>query len=227
MPSGPSSPHPALADLQTVFGTRLEAFVTYAPGRSPQPSLAIVTSLTFDDLAACARQSRRWQRAGAATPVVLARAEFARALDAFPVEFGEIIATHTTLLGDDPFAGLSVAPADLRRACETQVRSLLLHLREDYMEAGGEGRTVRALVIESAPEFRSLLSQLARLDGKRLGHEDLPAWASERLGLDRHIVAMLVQAAAQPGRAPADLGNQFRAYLAAVDLLARRIDEWQ
>ena len=70
--------------------------------------------------------ARPWLRAGFSTPVILTRAEFARSLDAFPVEFGEIIGSHSTVFGDDPFTGLTVAPADLRRACEAQVRSLLL-----------------------------------------------------------------------------------------------------
>ena len=114
-----------LDDLRRIFGQRLEAFVTYAPAVSPRPSLALVSSLDLADLTACAARASRWASAGAATPVVLPRHEFARSLDAFPVEFGEILAHHETLHGDDPFVGLSVAPADLRRACEAQIRSLL------------------------------------------------------------------------------------------------------
>ena len=159
MPTGTSTPVlSVLADLQSIFGARLDAFVVYSPANRPTPSVAIVQSLDLADLTACAERSARWQRAGAATPVVLTRREFARSLDAFPVEFGEIIDTHETLFGADPFAGLSVAPADLRRACEGQTRSLLLHLREDYMEAAGDVRAIEKLVIDSAPEFRSLVA---------------------------------------------------------------------
>lgn len=225
MPQAPSSSQIVLTDLQAVFGSRLEALVTYAPDRSPQPSLAVVASLTFDDLAACARHTRPWLRAGFATPVILTRAEFARSLDAFPVEFGEIIASHSTVFGDDPFTGLTVAPADLRRACEAHVRTLLLHLREDYMEAGADPRAIRALVIDSAPEFRALLRLLARLDGKRLAATELVDWATERLGVDRTTVTELVTVAAKPARG-FDGAKIFPAYLAATELLARRIDEW-
>ena len=126
-----------LRDLQRIFAGRLLALVAHSPGHQPQGSLALVTSLTLDDLTACAAAAGAWRRAGAATPIVLPRDEFARALDAFPVEFGEVIARHEVVWGEDPFAGLAVDPQDLRRACEMQVRSLLLHLREDYMEAAG------------------------------------------------------------------------------------------
>ena len=46
--------------------------------------------------------------------------EFERSLDAFPVEYGDIIAHHVVVTGDDPFAGLSVR----RRRPAPRVRAL-------------------------------------------------------------------------------------------------------
>ena len=215
-----------LDDLRTIFGARLEAFVTYAPTVSPAPSLALVTSLDLADLSACAVKVRRWQQHGAATPVVLTRREFARSLDAFPVEFGEIITHHETLHGDDPFVGLTVAPGDLRRACEAQIRSLLLHIREDYMEAGGAHRAVAAVVLDSAAEFRALLSLVARLDGERGDQRHLAQWAADRLGLDAKVVSDVLHIANELERSGIDAARLFPQYLAVTEQLARHIDEW-
>lgn len=215
-----------LADLQGIFGARLEAFVTYAPSVSPRPSLALVRSLDLPDLSACAARVRRWHEAGAATPVLLTRHEFARSLDVYPVEFGEIIASHETHFGDDPFAGLAVAVGDLRRACEGQVRSLLLHVREDYMEAAGAARDVARVVVESAAEFRALLALLSRLDGQRLEHRALAAWAAERLQLDPKVVSDALHIAHDAERSGVDAGRLFPAYLAVLEQLARHVDEW-
>ncbi|MEP7117286.1 MAG: hypothetical protein ABI880_06885 [Acidobacteriota bacterium] len=215
-----------LGDLQGIFGVRLEAFVSYAPSISPQPSLALVRSLELVDLTSCAARARRWHQAGAATPVVLTRQEFARSLDVFPVEFGEIIANHETHFGADPFAGLTVATADLRRACEGQVRSLLLHVREDYMEAAGAAREIGRLVVESTAEFRALLSLLARLDGRRLEGQLLAAWAAERMQLDPKVVADALHIAHDADRSGVDAGRLFPAYLAAIEQLAKHVDEW-
>jgi hypothetical protein len=215
-----------LADLQDIFGARLHAFVTYAPSVSPRPSLALVQSLALADLTSCAARVKRWRQAGAATPVVLTRQEFARSLDVFPVEFGEIIASHETHFGDDPFAGLVVATGDLRRACEGQVRSLLLHVREDYMEAAGAPRDVVRVVVESAAEFRALLSLLSRLDGQRLEEQTLAVWAAERLHLDAGVVSDVLHIAHDVDASAVDAGRLFPAYLAAIEQLARHIDEW-
>ena len=67
-----------------------------------------------------------------ATPLLLAAHEFGRSLDAFPFEFGAILADHVVVSGSDPFDGPPRRPADLRRACEVQARSHLLHLREGF-----------------------------------------------------------------------------------------------
>ncbi len=215
-----------LTDLQGIFGDRLEAFVTYAPSVSPRPSLALVRSLDMPDLAACAGCVKRWQTAGAATPVLLTRQEFARSLDVFPVEFGEIIATHDTHFGDDPFAGLVVATTDLRRACEGQVRSLLLHVREDYMEAAGAAREVARVVVESATEFRALLSLLSRLDGQHPERQQLATWAADRLELDPKVVSDVLHLAHDADKSGVDAGRLFPAYLAAIEQLARHVDAW-
>jgi len=215
-----------LDDLKAIFGGRLEAFVTYAPMVAPAPSLALVTTLDLADLTACAGNTRRWQQHGAATPVLLTRREFARSLDAFPVEFGEIIAHHVTLHGDDPFAGMRVAPRDLRRACEAQVRSLLLHIREDFMEAGGAPRAVAEVVVDSAADFRALLNLVARLDGAAGDQPHLTDWASSRLGLDARVVADVLLIANAVGKSSVDAARLFPQYLAATEHLARHIDEW-
>ena len=46
----------------------------------------------------------------------------------FPLEFGDILARHVTLAGTDPFQGAHVPSEDLRRACEVQAKSHLIHL---------------------------------------------------------------------------------------------------
>lgn len=218
-----------LQDLQQIFGDRLQAFVAHGRATaSPTPSLAIVRSVTADDLAACATRASRWLRAGSATPLVLSRDEFAGSLDAFPIEFGEIIDTHRVIFGADPFFGLSIRPDDVRRACEVQVKSHLLHLRENYMECGGRPSAIAALVADSAPGFAALLRRLASLDG--LPHDtdaELSAYASARPNLDPRVVGNLIAIMSSGSGAGVDAVRLFPAYLAAVEQLARFIDAWK
>ena len=157
-------------DLRDVFGDRLRSVVAYGPhidGHSAAPltCLALVSSHDLHDLEACARHTARWRRNRIATPLVLPETEFRRSLDAFPLEYGEIIRAHQRVYGSDPFDGVAIAQADLRRACETQIKSHLVHLREGFIESGGEPAAVASLVAASAPAFTALLRNVAWLSG--------------------------------------------------------------
>ena len=78
-------------------------------------TLALVEQLTFSDLATCAPRTADWRRLGLATPLILTEHEFLRTLDVFPLEYGDIIASHQVVVGEDPFAALRVSDTDLRR----------------------------------------------------------------------------------------------------------------
>src|SRR5687768_9732057 len=130
-------------DLRRVFADRLRSLVAYGPtiehaGDGRLTCLALVDSLTMADLEACAAMASGWDRHGLATPLILPDQEFRRSLDAFPLEYGEIIRAHERVYGDDPFAQATIAREDLRRACEAQIKSHLVHLREGFIESGGQ-----------------------------------------------------------------------------------------
>jgi hypothetical protein len=204
------------ADLQRIFGPRLRSLVAYGDTNEDDGvhTLALVDRLTFEDLAACAPQIRTWRRAGAAVPLLLSRDEFLRTLDVFPIEYGNIIARHVVLAGDNPFAGMTVNEHDLRRACELQVKSHLIHLREGYLESGGDSAAVARLISSSAESLRALLANLERLD----------AGAAARAGLPSTFVQ---EVAAAHTTTIADPSALFSRYLVAVERLWQHVDRWR
>lgn len=219
----------ALRDLQSIFGERLHAFVAYGDkDATPAPSLALVSALGADDLAACASRTSAWHRAGCATPLLLTRDEFAASLDAFPIEYGEIIDTHRAVFGASPFAGLTIRGEDLRRACEVQVKSHLLHLRENFLECGGRPADVADLVAASAPAFAQLLRRLARLDElSGASAQELTAFAASRPKLDARIVGDVLALARNQSASGVDGAKLYPDYLAAVETLWRFVDRWK
>jgi len=234
MDHAPGDTHPgplavALYDLQQIFGPRLQAFVAYGDAdASPAPSLALVQSISADDLAACAARASSWHRAGCATPLLLTRDEFAGSLDAFPIEYGSIIDSHRLLFGANPFGGLEIRDEDLRRACEVQVKSLLVHLREDYIECRGRAADVNGLVADSAPAFAQLLKRLARLDDV-VCHTtaDIANYASGRPRLEPRVVGDVLALARNTSASGVDAVKLYPDYLAAVESLWRFVDRWR
>jgi len=218
-----------LHDLQHIFGERLLAMVAYgAASASPAPSLALVRAISADDLDLCAARAAAWHRAGCATPLLLTPEEFSGSLDAFPIEYGEIVDTHRLLYGANPFTGLVIRTEDLRRECETQVKSHLVHLRENYIECRGRQSDIGALVADAAPAFALILRRLARLDGLPAAtNGDLSAYAAKRPGLDARTVGDVLALASHRHESGADAVRLYPAYLAAVEQLWRFIDRWK
>lgn len=219
-------------DLKDVFGNRLQAVVAYGASvegaTAPLTCLALVTTLTAEDLQACAGHARRWTRARVATPLVVPVEEFHRSLDIFPLEYGEIIRTHVLVFGDDPFTNAQIAPADLRRACELQAKSQLLHLRESFIESGGDPAAVAGLVKASAPAFAALLRNVARLDGVRSGDRAESTRAGARaVGLSDSLVTDMLDLERDAPIPATDASRLFPGYLAAVEHLARVVDRWR
>ena len=230
-------------DLRAIFGARLQSLVVYGGHARRAPAdhgshdhghdtathaMAIVDTLTADDLGACAARVPAWHDAGCATPLLLAAHEFARALDAFPLEFGAILADHAVVAGRNPFDGLRVDAADVRRACEVQARSHLLHLREGFLETRGRPDALAVLIVDSAPAFAALLASIARLQGVGDGDASAVSRHAERaLHVPGGIIGDVMRLADVTEIPSAEAVRIFPAYLDAVERLVQLVDAWR
>ena len=220
-------------ELRNVFGDRLRSVAAYGPHvegdtEAPVTCLALVTTLTHDDLHACAKLSSKWERAHVATPLILPEDDFRRSLDAFPLEYGEIIRTHHVVFGGNPFLNVVIAPDDLRRACEAQVKSHLVHLREAYIESGGSPGAVARLVAASAPAFNALLRNVARLNGVLTSDRaEATRLGAQSVHIPETLVTDLLSLEHSSGMAGVDSARLFPEYLAAVEQLAHAVDTWR
>jgi hypothetical protein len=218
-------------DLEQVFGDRLESLVLLpraaVDNHGMRPSLAVVRTLTAADLSACAEHVASWHDAGLATPLVMPSGEFKRSIDAFPLEFAAMVHAHTLVRGRAPFDGVHVDPEDLRRACERQIRSHLLHLREGFLEARGRGDRIAALIIRSAAPLAALISSVARL--QNAAAEDIVATAARVEAVSNCAPGSLtdvVRLTSNSSLTPDSARQMFPAYVDAVGALANAVDRW-
>src|SRR5262245_13310956 len=211
-------------DLRGIFGPRLSSLAMYGRrsaahdgnghhaahghAQTPTHTLAIVDGLSSADLRACAARIDAWHEDGLATPLFIGLQEFAASLDAFPLEFGGIIADHVIVFGKSPFDGLAVDKADLRRAVEIQARGHLLHLREGFVETRGRSDALAVLIVASAPALAALLASAARL----------------QIDAATGILGEVAALAHVREISNAEGERLFPPYLDAVEQLVRRID---
>jgi len=237
--------HVALLErgLREVFGARLQSLLVYGLAAEPAShhdhdghhaaprltrTMALVETLHAADLKKCAERVAAWHELGLATPILLASSEFRHSLDAFPLEFDAIRADHACVAGKNPFDGVAVDPSDIRRACEVQARSHLLHLREGFVETQGSADALAVLIVKSAAPFAALLSSIARLEGlsapdsTAVGHHverhvQLPAGVAGDIAKLAHVQEISASEAAR----------LFPAYLDATERLAAFVDQWR
>lgn len=223
-------------DLQSVFGPRLHAVVAFGPRlrgavRRRRPArgdaLALVDRVTMDDLTACAGHASRWNADGLRMPLILGREEFTRSLDAFPLEYDDIIANHVAVLGADPFGGVTVPTEDLRRACEARAKGHLVHLREGFLEARGRSDEIANLVLASASPFAALLGNLARFRGQAATSlAERAAAVADVPGIVMPAVERILELETDPLIADDEAAALYPRYLASVERLVNWVDTW-
>lgn len=224
-------------DLQAIFGTRLRTVVVYGaharthtrPVHAPVQTAALVDAISYADLSACAERAAHWQRAGLEMPLLLPVREFTQSLDAFPLEYGDIIDHHILVAGDDLLVGNGVAAEDLRRACEVQARGHVIHLREGFLLAAHDGEAVARLIVASAGPFASLIDAFTRVTGgPREATPALTAAHAQRVaGLPASVVERLLSIEEDGTLAAADAVQLFPPYLDLMHALVRAVDDWR
>jgi hypothetical protein len=225
-------------DLERVFGARLESLVAYEghDGDDTVHSLALVEGLTFHDLAACLPLADMWHRRGVGVPLMLSESELRRTVDIFPLEYAAIVATHSIVRGRNPFAGVRIAAEDLRRACEAQAKSHLIHLREAFLESHGDGGAITRLIARSAAPFRALLTNIARLPddarttadvSQSLSDDSLAKMAETRLGVPAALVREVLSSSTAGPSMIAEPTALLARYIDAAQLVWDYADRWR
>jgi len=212
-------------DLEVVLGPRLLALIVYEAHGALVHTLVVTERLDSEDLARLAPLAAGWEKAGLALPLFFGQSELARSLDAFPLEFAQILARYRVVAGNDLLAGMSVQKDDLRRACEAQVKSHLVHLREGYLQAAGKRPEIARLVTASTVPLRALLVNIARLHGVHtVASDELSAFLEGRLQLPAAGLRPVLALSDKAGGVEA--ASLFPGYVAAMERLAQLVDEW-
>ena len=163
------------------------------------------------------RASRRTGRsAGLDAPLFFVEDEFRASLDAFPLEFSEIIAHAPSRRGADLFADVIVPSRNLRRACEAQASGHVLHLREGYHR----GRRRPKAVAEPGRGGRRLAA-VPRAGSRNVGAGSTACHARRRCVTASSLDNFARQACARArlARDPASIAASSFRVLAAVERL--------
>jgi predicted nucleotidyltransferase len=199
----------------------------YIVGRSNINLMLVLDDPSPTLLRALAPAFAAWRKTAAEPPLLISRAEWARASDVFPIEITDMRAGYRVLRGADPLGNARVQPGDLRQALERELRGKLLRLRQGYAAAAGDEKALGALAAGSAATVLVLLRALLTLAGRPVptAPAALPADAAGLLGVASGALRTPVERRAERGWRCTP--QEFEQYLNAVSHAAEYVDHFQ
>ena len=195
------------------------AGVDWVKGRSDVNTAVVLERASVAALDALAAIVARWRSKGFALPVILDREQVEHARVLFPMELDDIVRQHRVLIGADPFAGVSVDDAALRRECAQEAFGKLLRVRAFYLAHAGDPTALGRMMTESLKSFLIVIRHLLRLRGAAVPHAYDAALAAGEgvvgaLPAMRQVLAHRVDA---PAVDPTRLRALARDYVAEVE----------
>ncbi len=225
------------------LGPRLVALVLYGSaargthvrGRSDVNTLLICEAADEALFDALAPVVQPWTKAGHPAPLIFTEREWRASADAFPIEYEDIRDAHRLLAGRDPWAGIRVDHAELRRQLEHELMGKLVQLRQAYAALGGGGgggggepKRLAAVIVESARGYFTMLRAVLRLASQPVpgSREQVVAAAARLVGFPADALAPLVRHAEGGATLRLERGDPLaRAYLAAVARTAAYVND--
>lgn len=153
-----------VARLTAAAGPNLKSVILYGSAVSgefhPQHSdlnvLCVLQKLGAYELGQLNAAARWWTSQGHPAPLVFTLEELKSAADIFAIELLDIKANHRVLTGEDVFSNLEVPMRFHHLQVERELRTNLVRLRQKYLAAPRDGKTVLRLMLDSAASFVAL-----------------------------------------------------------------------
>jgi hypothetical protein len=225
---------PFLTDVDKAIGQGYSAVLygsaargDFVPGRSNINLMLVTEQVTPSTLRSLSRAFTGWRKATPEPPLLLSRAEWTRATDAFPIEITDMRTSYRVLRGPDPLQGVRVDSTDLRKALEREFRGKLLRLRQGYATYAPDPAALGKLGLQSAATILVLLRGLLTLIGRPVPNDplELAATAAAAIGFEgEHLLHVIRHRVDREWRCQAP---EFENYMEAVEASARYLDQLQ
>jgi len=201
--------------LKDLFRERLESIIlygsiargTYVSGKSDINLIALVDSITMDDLLRMKTNLAGMAFRYAIKPVLFTPEFFASSIDAFPIEWQEIKQNHLVLYGADYTGQLEINSEHLRLCLERETKQIYLRFqqglifRKDISSLLQEScKSLRIILTHmkkfisqgiEMPAYLDIMDDFARGRRKRLAKSEVFKLSSDHLGYLERLISMV------------------------------------
>jgi predicted nucleotidyltransferase len=189
--------------------------------------LCVVRELSAPVLETLAPAITGWTKNKFPAPLVFSRAELEQSADVFAIEMLDIRQHHRILHGEDLFGNLSV-PMNLHRIqLEHNLRTKLLTLRQSYIQAAGDNKRVRRLMLDSVSNFATLFRHTLIAMGEQPAptKSDNIQRLAARIKFDPGIFLKLLQVRERTSKEnEIETATAFAKYLDGINTVVQAVD---
>lgn len=221
--------------LKQAAGTNLECVVLFGSslseefhaGFSDVNMLCVVRELSTATLDTLAPAFAWWTSKNYPAPLVFSRTELERSADVFAIELFDISERHRVVFGEDIFKNLQVPMDKHRVQVEHELRAKLLTLRQLYMQAAGDDRRVRKLMLDSVPNFAVLFRHAMIVLGMQPATHRTEAITAlaDHLKFDASVFLELFEVRAQKKKESGiNARGGFAGYMEGIDKVIQAVD---
>ena len=221
--------------LKLAAGVNLECVALFGSAASEEfhadysdiNMLCVLRELSAPVLAALAPAIVGWTKRKFPAPLIFSRKELEQCADVFAIEMLDIGQRHRILYGEDIFSRMNV-PMDRHRVqLEHELRTKLLTVRQSYVQAAGDDKRVRRLMLDSI----SVFSTLFRHTLIAMGEQPAPHKAENikrlaaRAGFDPGIFLKLLQVRERTANEnEIEAASAFAKYLDGIYAVVQAVD---
>jgi hypothetical protein len=221
--------------IEALYGDALRVIVRFGsavagevlPGQSDTNLLIIVDAVSLSSLLHKSPAVQNWTKVGNPAPLLLTLDEWRSSADIFAMEYADILHRHEVLVGKPPFAGVRVAPGDLRLHVERETLGKLLQLRRAIMAVGDTPEAHLQLLLNGVSTMMVLFRGVSRVAGNAppMDYLELSREVATLAGFDARPFERLVQHARREVKIPvSDVTSVLTGVLDAMGRLVAYLD---
>jgi predicted nucleotidyltransferase len=157
-------------EIKNIIGNRFLSAVLYGSyvDKSNTKSsdiniIVVIEQLTAVDLKNLNPVMKKWQKSNKSIPIFIGKTEWFASSDVYPMEYADIKDRYSILYGDDIVSELKIDKCHIRLQCESEIKNLLIRLRQSYVQNSFDKKIISELILNSSKSLIAILKAVLRL----------------------------------------------------------------
>jgi len=190
-------------DLKNIFRERIVSVILYGSyasgdyhkGISDINLIIILDKLEAKDLKIAYPAIKKWKKTKNPAPLFMDRAEWPTSCDVYAIEYSDIKDRHKLLYGEDIVSSLTVEKNHLRLQCESEIKNLLVRLRQSYLANSDNVKVIDNVIKKSSTSFIAVFRAVLRILEERVppSHREVIDLFASKVNIDKDIFIEILE----------------------------------